>query len=146
MVSVNIMIDDPFLVVGAIDIGTAFSGYAFAFTSKPGTIHMNKNWGSEMQCERYKTPTSVLTSPDGKFHSFGYVTEYEYSQLNPDEVKKGCRNTYNLFHHFKMVLYREVINFCFADKRSKLGFYLPFNSKEDTETGPQPCHLWKLNP
>ena len=108
MVSVQIMDDEPFLVVGAIDIGTSFSGYAFAFTSKPGTIHMNKNWGSEMQCERYKTPTSVLTDEDGEFHSFGYVAEYEYLQLDKIEVKKGCPNTYNLYHHFKMVLYREV--------------------------------------
>ena len=34
-----------YTVVMAIDFGTTFSGYAFAFTAKPDEIRMNKNWG-----------------------------------------------------------------------------------------------------
>ena len=35
-------------LVAAIDFGTTFSGYAFAFTSKPGEIRINKNWGESV--------------------------------------------------------------------------------------------------
>ena len=112
------MNDNHFLVVGAIDFGTAFSGYAFLLTSNPENIFMNKNWGSELACERYKTPTSVLTYPEGSFHSFGYAAELQYSQLNPDEVKQGCANAYNLYHHFKMILYGEVIISCHLNKQN----------------------------
>ena len=31
-------------------------------------------------------------------------------------------------------------------QRSKLGFYVPFNSQGDIGTGPQNCHLWDSNP
>ena len=31
-------------------------------------------------------------------------------------------------------------------QRSKLGFYVPFNSQGHIGTGPQNCHLWDLNP
>ena len=31
-------------------------------------------------------------------------------------------------------------------QRSKLGFYVPFNSHGHIGTGPQNCHLWDLNP
>ena len=32
------------------------------------------------------------------------------------------------------------------DQRSKLGFYVPFNSQGHIGTGPQNCHLWDSNP
>ena len=32
------------------------------------------------------------------------------------------------------------------NQRSKLGFYVPFNSQGHIETGPQNGHLWDLNP
>ena len=31
-------------------------------------------------------------------------------------------------------------------QRSKLGFYVPFNSQSHIGTGPQNCHLWDSNP
>ena len=31
-------------------------------------------------------------------------------------------------------------------QRSKLGFYVPFNSQGHIGTGPQNCHLWDSNP
>ena len=59
-----------YLLVAAIDFGTTYSGYAFAFTSEPNNIRMNKNWG-EGQFDSYKTPTAILFGPDGFMH-FGY--------------------------------------------------------------------------
>ena len=35
-------------VVVAIDFGTTYSGYAFSFTSDPGSIHMMKKWEGEL--------------------------------------------------------------------------------------------------
>ena len=34
----------------------------------------------------------------------------------------------------------------FKGQRSKLGFYVPFNSQGHMGTGPQNCHLWDSNP
>ena len=33
-----------------------------------------------------------------------------------------------------------------SKQRSKLGFYVPFNSQGLFGTGPQNCHLWDSNP
>ena len=33
-----------------------------------------------------------------------------------------------------------------AKLRSKLGFYIPFNSQGHIGTGPQHCHLWDSKP
>ena len=35
---------------------------------------------------------------------------------------------------------------CHKGQRSKLGFYIPFNSQGHIGTGPQNCHLWDSNP
>ena len=35
---------DKHFVVGAIDFGTTYSGYAFAFTRDPDSIHMMRKW------------------------------------------------------------------------------------------------------
>ena len=40
--------NDDILLVAAIDFGTTYSGYAFAFPSKPADIRMNKNWGENL--------------------------------------------------------------------------------------------------
>ena len=34
----------------------------------------------------------------------------------------------------------------YSSQRSKLGFYVPFNSQGHIGTGPQNCHLWDSNP
>lgn len=36
--------EDKHFVVGAIDFGTTYSGYAFAFTRDPDSIHMMRKW------------------------------------------------------------------------------------------------------
>ena len=42
------MVDVNYLVVASLDFGTTFSGYAFAFTSNPDDIRLNKNWGENL--------------------------------------------------------------------------------------------------
>ena len=64
-----------FEIVAAIDFGTTFSGYAFAFKNSPDKIYMNKNWGESLGFQSYKTPTCVLTGPDNEFVAFGHEAE-----------------------------------------------------------------------
>ena len=87
------------LVVIAIDFGTAFSGYAFAFNDEKKQIYMNKNWGARQGFQSYKTSTCVLLDENGDFKSFGYDAESEFVDNQDD---------YHLFRHFKMVLHREI--------------------------------------
>ena len=99
---------DDFKVVAAVDFGTSFSGYAFSYKGTPDEIILNKNWGSEVSCLSYKTPTCVVTKPDGSFHSFGYKAELFYSNLDSSEHKIGGKDGYNLYRQFKMMLHGKV--------------------------------------
>lgn len=91
------------ILVAAIDLGTTFSGYAFSYNRNPTDIKINKNWGSEVNCETYKTPTAVLTGPHGEFCAFGYAAEKQYAD------KRG-QNGYQLFQRFKLVLCEEKVS------------------------------------
>ena len=95
----NLKLDDSYSLVAAIDFGTTFSGYAFSLKESPNVININKNWGSSITSS--KTPTVVLTNPDGTFNSFGYVAEEEYLQHEPEE-------DYEIYRCFKMVLHKKV--------------------------------------
>lgn len=60
----------------------------------------------EIYCYNSKAPTSILTKPNGDFHSFGYEAEQHYSQLKSHDV--GPDHGYNIYRHFKMLLHKEV--------------------------------------
>ena len=100
------MAEDSYLLVVAIDFGTTFSGYAFSFKTKPDEIRMNKSWGADLAFQSYKTPTSVLVNPKGKFEAFGFEAEQQYANLEDDIADK-----YALFEKFKMKLHGQVIFF-----------------------------------
>ncbi|KAG7229856.1 hypothetical protein INR49_012406 [Caranx melampygus] len=71
-----------FVVVVAIDFGTTSSGYAYAFTKEP------ERWeGGDPGVSNQKTPTTILLTPDRKFHSFGYAARDFYHDLDPSESK-----------------------------------------------------------
>ena len=90
-----------YLVVAAIDFGTTYSGYAFAFTRDPESIHMMRRWeGGDPGVSNTKTPTTLLLTPDKRFHSFGFGARDFYHDLEPTEAKK-----YLYFEKFKMKLY-----------------------------------------
>ncbi|XP_023224777.1 heat shock 70 kDa protein 12A-like isoform X1 [Centruroides sculpturatus] len=88
-------------VVVAIDFGTTYSGYAFSFVRDPDNIHMMKKWeGGDPGVINQKTPTTLLLTPDKKFHSFGYSARDYYHDLDPQEAKKWL-----YFEKFKMALH-----------------------------------------
>ncbi|XP_057704725.1 heat shock 70 kDa protein 12A isoform X2 [Corythoichthys intestinalis] len=79
----------PFVVVVAIDFGTTSSGYAYAFTKEPECIHTMRRWeGGDPGVSNQKTPTTILLTPDRKFHSFGYAARDFYHDLDPSESKQ----------------------------------------------------------
>ncbi|CAG2190345.1 unnamed protein product [Mytilus edulis] len=96
---------DP-LLVAAIDFGTTFSGYAFAFKGDyqedPLKIS-GYTWtlGSTAGLS-LKTPTCVLFDHNGEFHSFGAEAEEKYTTLAENEAHEN----WYFFRRFKMQLYR----------------------------------------
>uniref|UniRef100_A0A8C4RR73 Heat shock protein 12B n=1 Tax=Erpetoichthys calabaricus TaxID=27687 RepID=A0A8C4RR73_ERPCA len=91
----------PFSVVVAIDFGTTSSGYAFSFTQDPEAIHMMRRWeGGDPGVANQKTPTSLLLTPDKKFHSFGFMARDSYHDLDPEEARDWL-----YFEKFKMKIH-----------------------------------------
>ena len=94
-----------FFVVVAIDFGTTFSGYAFAFTRDPDSVHMMRRWeGGDPGVTNQKTPTTLLLKPDGSFHSFGFGARDFYHDLEPEDAKKWM-----YFEKFKMSLHSDKV-------------------------------------
>lgn len=91
-----------YMAVAAIDFGTTYSGYAYAFTRDPGTIHaMNRARGSGHHSQQ---PTVLLLTENGQFHSFGCEAQEFYRDIDESEALKWL-----YFEKFKMELHtREV--------------------------------------
>ncbi|XP_072247691.1 heat shock 70 kDa protein 12A isoform X3 [Leuresthes tenuis] len=85
----QVQTEPSFMVVVAIDFGTTSSGYAYAFTKEPECIHTMRRWeGGDPGVSNQKTPTTILLTPDRKFHSFGYAARDFYHDLDPSESKQ----------------------------------------------------------
>ncbi|RXM32634.1 Heat shock 70 kDa protein 12A [Acipenser ruthenus] len=84
----NVPAQQTYVVVVAIDFGTTSSGYAYSFTKEPECIHIMRRWeGGDPGVSNQKTPTTILLTPDGKFHSFGYAARDFYHDLDPSDSK-----------------------------------------------------------
>ncbi|KAH3835273.1 heat shock 70 kDa protein 12A-like isoform X1 [Dreissena polymorpha] len=97
---------DDFLLVAAIDFGTAFSGYAFStkedFKANPLQIHSNTWIGGTLMS--LKTSTCIMFDKDKKFYKFGFEAEDAYSELAEDDKHKD----YYYFRRFKMELFNRL--------------------------------------
>ena len=96
-------------LVGAIDFGTTFSGWAYSFLHDyrlDPTKASFRSWNSGTDTLiTEKTPTCVLIAPDGKtLVGFGYEAEDKYQKL----VEKGTHRQYYFFKRFKMALDKQV--------------------------------------
>lgn len=95
--------NNDYLLVAAIDFGTAYSGYAFSprcdFNKDPLKICSN-TWGAGTLMS-LKTSTCVLFDKNKKFHSFGFEAEDNYSDLALDDEHRD----YFFFRRFKMMLF-----------------------------------------
>ncbi|KAL3831481.1 hypothetical protein ACJMK2_023222 [Sinanodonta woodiana] len=79
------------LVVAAIDLGTTYSGYAYAFHSEKRRV-------------TDKTPTTIIFKPNGDFHSFGHDAENKYDNLVNDDDYQD----WYYFSRFKMTLHGQT--------------------------------------
>lgn len=93
-------------VVVAIDFGTTYSGYAFSFTRDPNSIHMMRKWeGGDPGVINQKTTTTILLTPDGEFHSFGFSARDNFHDLDENDAKKWF-----YFENFKMLLHHAPVS------------------------------------
>ena len=95
-----------YIAVVAIDFGTTFSGFAFAFNHKDGEkgIHMNKEWGTDQGYATMKAPTCLLLNPNKSFNSFGYEAQDKFAELEEEDARE-----YYYFENFKMVLHKDEV-------------------------------------
>ena len=74
-------------VIVAIDFGTTYSGYAYAFANNPDDIHLMRGAG-QLGFPTHKVPTILLMNERAAFHSFGYEAREAYHDL--DEAATIC--------------------------------------------------------
>ena len=94
-----------YTAVAAIDFGTTYSGYAYAFMKDPSNIHL-MNQRSMRARRGYGTqqPTALLLNERGEFHSFGYAAQEYYHDLDEREAAKWL-----YFEKFKMELHSRQV-------------------------------------
>ena len=92
--------------VVAIDFGTTYSGYAYAFTSDPNNIHVMGHRLCGRRREGYGTqqPTVLLLTSEGQFHSFGYEAQEYYHDLDEYDAVNWL-----YFEKFKMELHSRKV-------------------------------------
>ncbi|XP_033762736.1 heat shock 70 kDa protein 12A-like [Pecten maximus] len=95
-------------MVAVIDVGTAYSGYAFS--TSPDDVQNPENivlgqWKEGLKT--HKVPTSVLYNNDLSFYKFGYEAENTY-----EDARTECSNckTFVLFRHIKLNLYNTKLD------------------------------------
>ena len=97
----------PERVVVAIDFGTAYSGYAYAFASSPDDICMMRRLvGDSVTGQSFsKVPTILLLNGQQLFHSFGTEASDAYHDLDEVESIKWM-----YFDKFKMELHSRRVS------------------------------------
>ncbi|XP_053398514.1 heat shock 70 kDa protein 12A-like [Mercenaria mercenaria] len=87
-------------IVAAIDIGTSFSGYAYAFENDRENIFTSSQTFGQ---HNDRVPTVVLLDSSVKVDSFGHEAEQKYSEL----LRNKKDGEFRLFSRFKMECYSE---------------------------------------
>lgn len=94
-----------YVAVAAIDFGTTYSGYAYAFTRDPENIHlMNQRMVGHRSGYGVQQPTVLLLNGRGEFHSFGYEAQEFYHDLDEEESGRWL-----YFEKFKMELHSRQV-------------------------------------
>jgi len=75
---------------------------------------MGKWEGADPGVVNQKTPSTLLLTPEGEFHSFGFTARNFYHDLTPEEADQWL-----YFDKFKMALYHSPV---------KLTFYCQLNT------------------
>ena len=92
-------------IVVAIDFGTTYSGYAYAFRRKPDEIHlMRRKEAGQVGGPSHKIPTILLMDEREQFHSFGYDARDTYHDMTEEESRNWL-----YFEKFKMELHSRKV-------------------------------------
>ena len=94
-------------IVVAIDFGTTYSGYAYAFMHTPDEIHLMRKIDPAGQFGSlvHKNPTILLLNDKQGFHSFGFDAREAYHDLDEVQSRKWL-----YFEKFKMELHCRRVN------------------------------------
>ena len=91
----------PYRVVAAIDFGTTYSGYAYAFTAQPDSIHLMRRTDSNQPgVTNHKVPCILLLDGNGELDSFGNEARERYHDMEEEKAK-----IYFYFEKFKLALH-----------------------------------------
>ena len=95
-----------YIAVVAIDLGTTYTGFAFALNNEDAVdcIYLNREWGRGHGCTTIKAPTCLLLNPDKSFNSFGYEAQDRFAELEEEEA-----TAYYFFEKFEMVLHKDEV-------------------------------------
>ena len=97
--------DNSRRIVVAIDFGTTYSGYAYAFRRKPDEIHlMRRKEAGQVGGPSHKIPTILLMDEREQFHAFGYDARDAYHDMAEEESQKWL-----YFEKFKMELHSRKV-------------------------------------
>ena len=97
--------ENPRRIVVAIDFGTTYSGYAYAFRRKPDEIHlMRRKEAGQVGGPSHKIPTILLLDEREQFHAFGYDARDAYHDMSEDESQRWL-----YFEKFKMELHSRKV-------------------------------------
>ena len=99
-------------VVVALDFGTTCTGYAYYYKTGSrdylDSINYEQSWTGAANVSM-QAPTTVLMTPDKKFHSFGCEAEKKYESL----ALKNEHRDWFFFRHFKMELHHKHVRVYF---------------------------------
>ena len=98
-------------------------GAVFIMSAKAKQYNLHSHKGTSIQ-----VPVEFQVSDDQQFLNSILQNSTLSQQTNDDSSDSELSVSLNL------------------SQRSKLGFYVPFNSQGHIGTGPQNCHLWDSNP
>ena len=91
----------PYRVVAAIDFGTAYSGYAYAFTADPDNIYLMRRTDSNQPgVNNHKVPCILLLDENGEFDSFGNEARERYFDMEEERARD-----FYYFEKFKLALH-----------------------------------------
>lgn len=103
-------IEEDYLFVVAIDIGTTYSGYSFSardeYKTNPNSQRLRQWTDPSNNHVSNKTSTCILFDPKGEFHSFGFEAEEKFYNLAEDNKHAD----WYYFKSFKMQLYKKNLD------------------------------------
>lgn len=77
-------------------------------SGSPDCLCLRRKWeGGDPGVAHQKTPTCLLLTPEGVFHSFGYTARDYYHDLDPEEARDWL-----YFEKFKMKIHSATVSQC----------------------------------